>query len=324
MNGVESSKLYGTTPLVYLFNDEDFEGRDGSTAKSANVNTINDVYRKFFPSYSLPSTGIYQSFKYGNALFLLVDTRTFLNPDAKSFLGSTQINWLVSNLQQASTDSSVGAVFICLTQVWNYVPSAYDWDSIKQNYYSVLEFANEDKKKVGDTVANSFNFNRPTLPNFKSVMMIVGEHHTAFDDGSWNNFGNFPIAVCGPLDYWQQCRGGPYSHGSFHDNENNFCLFNLYTESTSGNTCVTAKGVVSSLNPKRGDQTVWVYDTCKPDTYKGKIHLKCPIDYKEKIMHAFITIAITIVLFLIFFVAIYNSSIKAFSYQHLDQDDKNK
>jgi hypothetical protein len=314
-----TSKLYQNTPLIYLYDEFDFAPTWGKAkANNPNLQIVNDVYRLMFPSYNLPSKGIYQSFRYGNVLFLMLDSRTFLNPDTNSFLGSTQVNWAVSQLQAASKDPQIGAVFICLTQVWNYVTSSYDWDMVKQNFDSVLAFASDDKKSIGDTMRNNFNFDRPTMPNFKSVMMIVGEKTAAFDDGSWNNFGNFPIAVCGPIDYWQQCRGGPYSHGSFHDNPNNFCTFKVYQ--SGSNTCIYAQATIATDKKNRVDQMVWNYDTCKPVEMRGRINLKCPIVYTEKLVNAAITIGAVAFVYIIFFVVIYKFSMSTLSYSKLKDE----
>jgi hypothetical protein len=312
-NSNAASKLYGTTPLVYLYDEFDYGvSYETSNGNNPNLKVVNDVYRQMIPSYTLPTTGIYQSFRNGNVLFLLLDSRSFLIQEKNVFLGSTQVNWINSQLKAAANDAQVGAVFICLTQVWNYVKSSYDWDMVKQNFLSVLDSASVDKKEVGDTVRNNFNFNRPTLPNFKSVMMIVGEKTTAFDDGSWNNFGNFPIAVCGPLDYWQQCRGGPYSHGSFHDNPNNFCQFKVY--SAGSNTCVSAKGIIATNKKNRKDQTVWEYDTCLPVEMRGRVNLKCPILYTEKLVNTAITLGTVVFVYILFFVIIYKLSMRSLSY----------
>ncbi len=245
-------------------------------------------------------------------MFIMADSRTFLSPSTNEFLGTTQVNWILSKLKEAAQDQTVGAVFITLPQVWNYVKSSYDWDMVKQNFVSILDSASADKITLGDYVNQNFNFNRPTQPNFKSVMMIVGDTTTAFDDGSWNNFGNFPIAVCGPLDYWQQCRGGPYSHGSFHDNPNNYCQFNVYPDGNK--TCIKATGILTAETGALAQQTVWMFDTCQPVVTRGRINRKCPILYTEKLVNAAITISALIAVYLFFFVLIFKLSIKSLSY----------
>ena len=311
--------LYSSTPLVYVYDENDFPSLSSGVYDSADVQAVTKAFRKIFPSYTLPIImGAYQSFRHGSVLFLVTDSRAFLDTTYGNLLGTTQVQWLVNQLTSAASDSSITTIFITMTQVWNYVKSSYDWDMIKQNYYSILDSMSTEKDSVGNTAMN-INFNRPTQPNFKSVMMIVGEHTLAFDDGTWNNYGNFPIAMCGPLDDWQQCRGGPYSHGSFHNLPNQYCVFDVYTNTnlSPGTVCVKAQGFVNFKDTKKAEIAVWTYDTCYPDRYRGRINLKCPIDYKEKILNAGITLAVIIFVFFIFYVVIYRISLKAFSFNKI-------
>jgi hypothetical protein len=299
---------------MYTFNDNDFDG-SASNKNSSLVGAVNYLYRKMFPSYDLPNSGVYQSFKHGNVMFIMADSRTFLSSTTNEFFGSTQVAWIISKLKEAASDTNIGAVFITLPQVWNYVKSAYDWDMIKQNFESILDSASDDKSAVGDFVNKNLNFNRPTMPGFKSVMMIVGDTNTAFDDGSWNNYGNFPIAVCGPLDYWQQCRGGPYSHGSYHDNPNNYCEFTVYP--SGAKTCIKAVGVINAAKGNLAEQSAWIYDTCNPNMFRGRINMKCPILYTEKLVNVAITIAALIVVYVIFFVLIHKLALRSINYSKI-------
>jgi hypothetical protein len=288
------------------------------TYSTAQISAVNKAYRMIFPSYNLPDTGVYQSFRYGDTLFLMTDVNTFISPI--SIFGTTQYNWLLSQITNAANDPRIKAIFITISQPWNYVSSAYDWDTIKQNYDSLLTNVAQEKKDIGDAFRKNINFNRPENANFKSVMMLVGQPHVAFDDGSWNNYGNFPIAVCGPIDYWQQCRGGPYSHGSFHDAYSQYCNVQVYQMPT-GNTCIQIKGVIPKTTKKTSqEQTLFLYDTCQPNLFKGKINIKCPIDYKEKILNAGITLACIIFIYVFFFVFLNKVSLKAFNYQTIKEE----
>lgn len=309
--------MYTNTNFVYFFNENDFAGEDNSNANSNAVSAINLAYRKAFPTYDLPSQGIYQSFKYGSVLFLMTDSRTFLDTGKGFLFGTTQVNWLIEKLKAAANDTATSAVFITITQPWNYVEEAYDRDYIKQNFKSILQGVANEKTAVGETIRQNFNFNQPNSPNFKPVILIVGERALSFDDGSFNNFGSFPIVVCGPLDYWQQCRGGPYSHGSFHDSVGQYCVFDVYQHSVNNNTCVKMTGIISENEKREKDQPVFIYDTCAPHLYKARVNLKCPILWTEKIVAAAITIAVIFVVWIVFFVIIYRASVNALRFKHL-------
>ena len=310
--------LFQSVPLIYVYNNRVSPGSDLNPNLDYS-SPVESAYRQVVPTYQLPDKGIYQSFQHGNTLFIITDSITFLNVDKKTLFGNIQLNWIISKLKNAATDPTVQAVIITMTQPWNYVQSAYDWDMIKQNYDSLNDAVSEEKVQVGATVIRNFNFNRPGDPNFKPVMMVIGDPHLAFDEGTWNNYGNFPIAVCGPLDFWQQCRGGPYSHGSFHDSPNQYCIFNVYYDQTlnNGTTCIRTEGIIASNQPKQGDQTVFIYDTCQPGIYQGRINLKCPIDYKEKLLNAGITIGAIAFVYFIFFVLVYRATERALSFNKL-------
>lgn len=311
--------------MVYTFDETDFDWSN-SHSKSQNKEAVNDAYRKIIPSYPLHNEqeGVYQSFVAGNVLFLVTDSRTFLDQDKGILLGLEQTNWLKNQLTNAATDDSISAIILTFTQPWIYVHSAYDWDMIKQNYVAISDDMLNDKFIVGNVTRNLFNFNRPNEPNFKSMMMIQGGVHTAFDDGSFNYYGNFPVAVCGTLDHWLQCRGGPYSHGSFHDSYGQFCNVKIYQRQVSENkslTCINVAGIIPSNDEKKAqDTTVYLYDTCTPDLFPGRINLKCPIDYKEKILNAGITIGAMIIVYVVFMVIVYNAASKALSYQKIKDE----
>jgi hypothetical protein len=323
LNLPTTKELYSNFPLIYVYDDNDFPKISDGTYKINEVQAVTKAYRKIFPSYDLPdNVGAYQSFRNGNSLFLVTDSRAFLDLNNGNLFGKNQLDWVINNLKQASQDPSINAVFITITQAWNHVKSAYDWDIIKQKFYSILDVMTAEKEKVSEAARNNFNFSRPNKANFKSLMMIIGEHTLAFDDGTWNNYGNFPIAVCGPLAEWQQCRGGPYSHGSFHNEQSQYCVFTVYPNADLKNTCVKAEGIVTFKDTDKQEIVVWTYDTCYPDKYRGRVNLKCPILFTEKIVNAAITIGVNIFIFLIFFVVIYKLSLKAFSFNIINLDNK--
>jgi hypothetical protein len=303
--------------MIYSLGENDINGRENENV----IKAANKAYRTVFPTYNLGSTtsiGAYQTFSHGNSLFIITDASSFINK--QTIFGSTQLNWIKSVLTAATQDSSVKAIFITFSQPWNYVAIAYDWDMIKQNYDSLLADVMQEKVDTGDILRKNLNFNRPNEPNFKSVMMLIGQPSLAFDEGTWNNYGNFPIAVCGPMYYWQQCRGGPYSHGSFHDSQSQYCSVNVYHK-PSGNACIVVKGIIPKSEKKSStEQTVFLYDTCEPDKYRGRINIKCPIDWKEKILNAGITLASIIFVFVIFFIVIQKIGLRTLSYSTIKED----
>jgi hypothetical protein len=309
-----AKKMYNKIPLIYSFNDLDFQGESGSDSKSDYLNNVLETYSRVIPHYTLPSKGIYQKFQVGNVLFIMLDSRTFMDTSKGVLYGTDQLNWFNGTIQAAANDASIKSIIITTTQEYNYVKSAYDWDMIKQDHPAMLDNMQSDKAYLGTVINDNIkNFRSPNKDNFISVQMLVGERHLALDNGEFNPYGSFPVAVCGVLDYWLQCRGGPWSHGSFHDSPKQFCKVDVYTNS-AGKGCVKTVGYLQGNDKNPQDQNVFVYDTCHPDNYPARIRLKCPIDYREKILNGFITLGASAFIYVIFFVLIYRLSLKAFSY----------
>ena len=317
------STLLRSKPFVYSFNDLDFAGKD-SNANAKGVKAINEAYRETFPNYidDNQDTGIYQSFTLNKVKFLMTDSRSFLDKKKEQFFGSKQRDWLEQEFSSALVSEDNRAIIITVTQPWNYVDDEYDIDIIKQDFVSLTKEMEKDKnvffevlKNYQDKKGSPFNFYYPMKAKisgktFKSILLIVGERHLAFDTGRWNNYGSFPIAVAGPLDSWQECRGGPYSHGSFHD-----CKHQYLSVVAKGG-CLVLRGIIANNEDNVGDQIVFAYNTCKPDDYPGRLDRKCPMVWKEKLIHAFILVFLGIVVAFVFFFAFYWVGMNSFKLKY--------
>ena len=316
------STLLRSKPFVYSFNDLDFAGKD-SNANGKGVKAINEAYRETFPNYidDNQDEGIYQSFTLNKVKFLMTDSRSFLDKKKEQFFGSKQRDWLKQQFSSALESGDNRAIIITVTQPWNYVDDEYDIDIIKQDFVSLTKEMEKDKNVFFEVLkeyqdkGSPFNFYYPMkakIPGktFKSILLIVGERHLAFDTGRWNNYGSFPIAVAGPLDSWQECRGGPYSHGSFHD-----CKHQYLSVVAKGG-CLVLRGIIANNEDNVGDQIVFAYNTCKPDDYPGRLDRKCPMVWKEKLIHAFILVFLGIVVAFVFFFAFYWVGMNSFKLKY--------
>jgi hypothetical protein len=157
-------------------------------------------------------------------------------------------------------------------------------------------------------------------PNYKPLMMIIGGESIAFDNGIFNNFGNFPIVTCGPLDFDGQCKGGPFSHGSFQDAHSQFCIFNTYVDNKSNNMCIAFISVVNAYD--RYNETIAIrYDTCHPELFPARVNQKCPIMWTEKLLNGFIMLIWSLLIFFIFYVLIFRCALKTISFQKLKKFD---
>ncbi len=304
-----------------MFNDDSINSGSNSDINSKTQN-LNYAYKKMFPSYTLQSKdsnlGAFQSFIAGQIKFIITDSRSFLSLSSNTLFGNEQLNWIKNELTSAYSDPNIKSIIITFTQTWNFVKERYNMDMIQQDFISIKKEMDNDKNSIGDLLKN-YNFKNSTQPNYKPLMMVIGERFLGFDNGMNNNFGGFPIVSCGVMDSWLQCRGGPYSHGSFHhEHDSQFCKFSVYTNTTTKNNCIKVEGILAGEDTDP-DQTVFTFDTCLPEIYNNRlIDIKCPILWTEKILNGFITLAATIIVYLIFFVWIKKRAEKNLSYQYID------
>lgn len=304
-----------------MFNDDSING-DSTDQINTNIQSLNTAYKKIFPSYTIQSSdqnkGAYQSFMVASTKFIVTDSRSFLSLTGNTLFGSQQLAWIQRELNSAYSDLNVKSVIITFTQAWNFVKDRYSMDMIQQDFISIKSNMEKDKKVIADLV-QKFNFNNPNGANYKPLMMVLGDRFIGFDNGMNNNFGGFPIVSCGVMDSWLQCRGGPYSHGTFHHElDSQYCYFSLYTKPNSSQSCIKVEAILNGEDTDP-DQTVFTYDTCYPEIYNKKLlDIKCPILYTEKILNGFITLGATIIVYLIFFVWIKKRAEKNLSYQYIN------
>jgi len=140
----------------------------------------------------------------------------------------------------------------------------------------------------------------------------------AFDSGINNQYGYFPVAVCGSLDQsTTNCFGGPYSHGYFFYETSQYCRITLYQNGT--NVCFLAQGIYNSNN---STQVVFNYSTCNATV--GTINVKCPILWQEKLICAAITIGAVIFVFVLFYVVFYRLAVYNFNYKIIKDEEENE
>lgn len=302
--------LFQQIPMVYTFDDSEWGG-DKSTSKSEGLDKINAIYRQMFPYYNIMSNstiGVQQSFQISDILFIITDSRSFLDPESNTIFGQSQLNWIIGQLQLAAVDPNIRGIVITMTQPYNYVKSRYEGDMIKQIYYTIIENMQGDKFAIGNAT-KSINFNKPNEANFKSLLMVIGDQFVGFDDGRNNPYGGFPVLVCGSLDNRGQCKGGPYSHGQFFDSLGQYCRFRVVHR--NGKACFNLQGVLTENN--KNDTMLFQYDTCNPDLFPGHLNQKCPIDWTEKLLNSAIAIVGCFLVFVFFYVFLTKLAIRALS-----------
>lgn len=230
-------KLLQTTPIDFVFDDEDgvcddFSRKSYTELKmNGNKTAIQEVpypdslrttiirgLHDFFPSYTEIDNQSYHSFEYGNVEFFFLDTRSTRSPNTEclyqskqgkwkykvpkghTILDSTQLQWLLTKLQNSKAD-------------WKFIISGVTFN---QSYKKVLDMCLRVQHRTfpnglnGSYVAASlatmwfaFPETQTTLLNFchdnkiKNVIVLSGDAHTAaIDDG--RNSG-FPELMAGGL-----------------------------------------------------------------------------------------------------------------------------
>ncbi|MDP6418033.1 MAG: alkaline phosphatase D family protein [Candidatus Krumholzibacteria bacterium] len=134
------NEIFDTLPLAYVYDDHDYTHNNSDGSYSEKFNSLQG-YLDCFPGYPLPNPeeGVFHSFRYGNAEFFMLDTRTQRDPNSNGFryheewledpsvkirfdpdeshrlLGETQMNWLLDAL--ASSEATWK--FLVSTMTWN-------------------------------------------------------------------------------------------------------------------------------------------------------------------------------------------------------------
>ena len=172
-------------------------------------------YDKYFPHYPLIDTtqGIYHKFKLGNAEFFVLDLRSSRSPNFESFiynpnapgtnkwsfepppghtmLGASQLNWLLTNLQNSTADWK----FIISTTTFN---KSYDELLNLMMIFQNAGGANSEGTGSGLTAASGFADSWAGFPSdrdsiiefikqkdIQNVIVVSGDSHSsAIDDGT--------------------------------------------------------------------------------------------------------------------------------------------
>lgn len=309
-------------PFEYYLGDYCGKHTQEDSCSLTVKNNVAKVYKKTFPTYLAKDgefKGFYSKSIRSGILFLHTDTQSFVNKETGTIFGIQQLADITNELEKAATDTSIKAVVITTNQPWVYDKDAYHRDVVKQKHYTLDDsFVNE--KYIFANATNKINFKNENTTNYKPLMMIIGRGYLSFDQGNNNLFGQFPVATCGSINKKEGCKGGPYSHGYSNSKDDQYCLLKTYIHPTTSRTCMEIQGWYAfKLN--RNETNVFTYDTCEKDVYVGTLNSKCPIHFREKILHSFIILIIVGIALLLFYVLLYKIAEKTFDYKKLAQKE---
>jgi len=281
-NVFSSSKqrtFYQQTPVVYAWDEFDY-GAKGSNGNSASRPAATTAYKRYVPATNLKAAfpaddssnggtaattpvstskgfkaydstatgeyGIFRSFLVGRCMFILLDLRSFKDITANDVLGSSQLAWLNNQLLYASMNSNIRQIFLISSLPWNNKAAKTEWST-----YATTQ------SNVHDWVVSYIN---GTTASVKQKIMLLGGGASmlAFDDGSNNSNGKFPVVQAGGLDQTASCAGGSYSHGMVSGRQQ-YAIVQV-TDDGTDNICVKV-----NLTRATGTPLIY-YDTCNSAT----------------------------------------------------------
>jgi alkaline phosphatase D len=188
-------------PVMYLYDDHDFAANNPDGTDPNKKNTL-EAYKKFFPHYELanPDNGIWQSFKYGDVEFFMLDLRSQRSPNLEAFddqgrfnppkghsilagfdiSGTSQKEWLLNSLKKSDAKWKVIVSPVIFNTGYYHVlqndslVKMYSW--LASNAADKWGGFPEDVNAVVNTIKEN---------DIKNVFVISGDTHSSFiDDGT--------------------------------------------------------------------------------------------------------------------------------------------
>jgi len=281
--------FYEQTPIVYAWDEYDY-GTEDSNGNSVSRPAATTAYKRFVPTTNLKAAfptddssnsgptattptsstpgfqtydststgdyGIFRSFLIGRCMFILLDLRSFKDITANDILGSSQLSWLNNQLLYASVNSNIRQIFLISSLPWNNKASKTEWTT----YAST-------QTNVHNWIVSYIN---GTSSSVKQKVMLLGGGPSmlAFDDGTNNANGKFPVVQAGALDQTASCAGGSYSHGLVTGRQQ----YGVITVTDDGTDTICVK---VNLTRTTGTPLIY-YDSCATSTAITQSTKTCP------------------------------------------------
>lgn len=244
----KQGRVWRRTPMAHMWGDHDFCG-DNSCADSAGRSAARAAYRRMAPHrLAWPSGDKPVSFALSwgpRVRFVAPDCRScrtdpFAPDDAsKTMLGPDGKAWLLEQFAAAEANPDVALICFCTEVPWiSSEGQGDDWSVYAEERAEIAAYLEA---------------------NVTTPILGLGSdaHMNAFDDGTNNAWGHFPVLQAGALDRCGSVKGGPYTSGAFPntDCEDDLGQFALVTVSDDGGAMtievsgrrVTSAGVESTL-----------------------------------------------------------------------------
>lgn len=209
-----ASEVMSQMPVMYVYDDHDYAANNPDGTDANKEKTL-DAYKMFFPHYPLAneSSGIWQSFRFGNTEFFMLDLRSqrnknsaafdqngnFAPPENHSILagldidGENQKDWLIRQLVNSGAkwkvivssvifNPSYGKVFdnpqLLEKYPWMKDDAADKWSGFPADFKTIMKVVKEN--------------------NIRNVIVVSGDTHSSYIDDGTNSF--FPEISASNLD----------------------------------------------------------------------------------------------------------------------------
>jgi len=228
-------------PLAYTPSDYDF-GQLHSSAGIVSAPAVQSVYRKYFPSYTLPDSGtkgVWQTWAVGRVRFIMTDGRSYASTctatdgASKTKLGSEQLAWL-QNLLDTSTEP---VIFWIDEGEWSNGPH-----SAGDNTAHTFTGGPPATEINSDDSWEAYAYERGlVLSHFagKHVYLVAGGPRCLAADDGTNVTASVPLAVVAKFDRAGDVGLGTYTQGRYPAIDNvQAKLFGFFDVTDNGSNIV--------------------------------------------------------------------------------------
>lgn len=209
----ELAELLGKTAHAYVWDDHDWSNNNGH-AGSPSGPAVKAVYREFQPHYPLlDADAIYHSFVRGRIKFIMLDVRA--ERVGSTFIGAGQMAWLLSEIDAVASDPGLEGMVLATVVPWLSSADTDTWHG-----------AQAQRQQIADKIVERGLSGR--------TLAIAGDAHmVAYDDGTNNVWGDFPVFQASPWNRANSTKGGPYSAGVHAATNGQYGILNVLDDGTT-------------------------------------------------------------------------------------------